>query len=204
MSVDPWTDEFGVEVVRAINIATAKIMRQWHAYVERDDLKSELYLFAWKKRTKFAEFDDPENPKESWKVLMSALERAGRRYARKMKAEKLGYSPSDEYFYQLETIADLIFAVGSNTGAPQHDDLDEVRGHAPLSERGNWEAMIIDASRALDALEPMDRGILLARFADERPSADVAEDWGITRQAVDARVARALLKMQDALGGVRP
>lgn len=200
MNRESFIDEFGEVTYDSVMIVSSGVARRFHPWVERDDITSELYLYAWKHRKSLGRMIDPEDETASIKQVSKALSRAAIKYARSAKAQRLGYSVSDEFFYDAELIADLIFAIGNEGTRPNFDELERRTG-TPLGEYGNWDAMIIDAKRALDTLDPMDRGIVLAKFADQRASSDIAKDWDITRQSIDERVQRSLIKMRNVLGG---
>lgn len=92
--------------------AVAKpIARKFKGWVERDDLKQELYLWAIGRQGQYLDQLNEENKeKREYSVSRIAyqMRRIAEKYARKEKARKVGYQTSDEVFYDTATIARLM------------------------------------------------------------------------------------------------
>lgn len=200
-----WPDEIDQPMLEAIAIATAKVHRHYRDWVDRDDLKGELYLFAWKNRKKMVGYlnrEDEVERKQGWSAALTALERAGERYARKEKAAKCGYAARDEFFYDSGLIAELLSATENDTRLAAEES--GRRGPGNPAEGLNFETMAVDVDLALGMLDPIDRDILLAYHGEGLTAAEIAENWDMTRQAVERKLDRAMTKAIAALGGASP
>jgi RNA polymerase sigma factor (sigma-70 family) len=123
-----------------------------------------------------------------------------------MKAQATGYSTRDEFFYNRVLLEDLIAAQANGLGslAGQTSDDDRVRGARDPSEGGNTQAMLADVQKALGTLDPDSYAIVMMAYGDEVPTRVIGETFGITRQAVEQRLDRAMTKVLSALGGESP
>lgn len=185
------------------------VWKRYRKYVELPDLRQELMLFSWRKRDKVAEYlvRDEENPlrkRQGEAAYMKSLSRAAERYCRKCKAQAVGYSPRDEYFYHRTLIEDLIGVIvnGQTDQAGQTDE--RTRGARDASEGGNVQAMVADVKRALGTLDSDSYALAMMAFGEQLPTRVLADTWGITRQAVEQRLERVAKKLVYELGGENP
>ena len=135
---------------------------------------------------------------------MKALSRVGERYCRRQKAAAVGYKTRDEYFYNRVLLEDLIAveAGGMSSLAGQTDD--RVRGTQDPSEGGNTQAMLADLQSALAKLDPDSFALVMMAYGDAVPTRVLAETFGVTRQAIEQRLDRAMSKLLQNLGGESP
>lgn len=211
VGVTDWPTGVNVSDVEEM-VATVgySVWRRYRKYVELADLKQELMLFSWRKREKIAEYlvrDEEESPlrkRQGEAAYMKSLSRAAERYCRKMKAQAVGYSPRDEFFYSRTLLEDLIGVMvnGMSDMAQQTDE--RTRTARDPSEGGNTQAMMADLKIALEALDNDAYAMVMMAYGDQVPTRVIAETWGITRQAVDQRLERATAKLVRALGGPNP
>lgn len=168
------------EVRRTVDHAATQVHRRYRSYVDIDDVRSVMYL-------RLVEHpEDLDNP--TW--LRRRLTDAGIDYARKEKAHKTGYDPSDEYFYSTRTLVRLLpDAFDRYSTTPRGG---EMEGRTSSGERtyNDWETQVIDVRRALDRLGYADFA-LLRQLVEQK------------REPNDAMVHTALKKLQAKLGGPR-
>lgn len=211
MEVMDWPDGVNVSDIEEMCATIGySVWKRYRKYVELPDLRQELMLFSWRKRDKVAEYlvrDEEENPirkRQGEAAYLKSLTRAAERYCRKMKAQVVGYSPRDEFFYSRTLLEDLIGVMvnGMSDMAQQVDE--RVKGSRDPSEGGNTQAMMADLKRALDTLDHDAYAMVMMAFGDQVPTRVIAETWGITRQAVEQRLERTTAKLVRALGGDNP
>ncbi len=93
------------------------IARRFKGWVERDDLKQELYLWAIGRQGQYLDQLNEENKEKrehSERRIAFQMRRIAEKYARREKARKAGYKVGDEAFYDTTLIAQLIpFVIAS-------------------------------------------------------------------------------------------
>lgn len=190
------------------------IMRRFRGWVEPDDVKQELYVWAAAKSNSFVEqLDEPNSEKRivNEKRIAWQLKRVGERYARKEKAAKAGYQTNDEAYYDTATIAQLLpFVISSvlnqsplEQGQVLVDDGTPKKPSAP-AEAGNFLAILIDIKKAYLLLEPEDRKILELRYHDAWTLQQLAQYLECAISTADRRTMNAMTRLQDNLGGDNP
>lgn len=165
-------------------------------------------MWAWRKRDKVHEYlarDPGADRRRGEAALMKALSRVAERYCRRMKAQATGYSTRDEFFYNRVLLEDLIGAQANGLSSLVGQTSEErVRGTQDPSEGGNTQAMLADVQRALGSLDPDSYAMVMMAYGDEVPTKTIAETWGVSRQAIEQRLDRAMTKVLSALGGESP
>jgi RNA polymerase sigma factor (sigma-70 family) len=199
------TEEDVHDIVAGVAVAVA---RRYRRFVEVPDVRQELLMWAWRKRDKVHEYlarEPGANRRRGEAALMKALSRVAERYCRRMKAQATGYSTRDEFFYNRVLLEDLIAAQanGLSTLVGQTSE-ERVRGTQDPSEGGNTQAMLADIQSALGVLDPDSYAMVMMAYGDEVPTRVIGETFGITRQAVEQRLDRAMARVLSALGGESP
>lgn len=205
-----WPEGMDLEALTdAVNITAGSLFRRYGRYgVDTQDISQELWIWSMKKTDKLEEWlcrETEEEQRMGYAALTKSLRRAGERYCRKEKAAVSGYKAEDEYFYDLSLIKDWLAVRQNGVGVLTNSEfVGKIKRTKVASEGWNVEATLADIDRALDCLESDQRAILLALYADQDKVEDVALDFGVSRQAIEQRAHRALLKMVDFLGGRSP
>ena len=191
----------------------SKVHLRFRTYVERDDLMQECWEWCWRRKDKVREYlerdDDVDRKRGEW-ALRTALIRLATRYARKEKAAASGYELSDEYYYSIEQIKDLLayYFAGDWSARLRVDDSDE-RYTKTLdpAEGNNVLAMMSDIDRAYAMLTDDERILLGLLFKEpthtHRGIAKMLGE-GVPHITVQRKEQRALDKMQHYLGGDSP
>lgn len=201
------------EVIDICDDVSIDLARRYRRYVERDDIRQELLTWAWRRRDKVAEYlvrpESSEDPNQRVKrqgqwILRKTLTRRGEVYCRKVKAEKCGYHPRDEFFYDRGLIEDIIKAWVNGTSLLADVVDDHVKVPRDPAEGGNILAMEADVHRALEWLDNEQAGLLFRVYGDEVPISQVARENGVSRQALEQKMDRLLRKIQNTLGGSNP
>ncbi len=209
MVVTTWPEGVSEEDVHDIVASVAfAIARRYRRFVEVPDVRQELLMWAWRKRDKVHEYlarDPGADRRRGEAALMKALSRVAERYCRRMKAQATGYSTRDEFFYNRVLLEDLIGAQANGLSSLVGQTSEErVRGTQDPSEGGNTQAMLADIQSALGVLDPDSYAMVMMAYGDEVPTRVIGETFGITRQAVEQRLDRAMTRVLSALGGESP
>lgn len=183
------------------------LARDYHGYVTAQDMAQEMWVWVLKHDRKVMEWLDREDKAErnkGAKALSKSLLRMGQIHCRREKAKVCGYLPQDEYFYSRPLVTALVEAL-VNDGKMQVNLVDDAPRKTKLDSEGNdILAMLADVSEALDVLEGNQKDLVLRICGYGDSAATVAEEEGVTRQAVENRLNRALDRMIKELGGEYP
>ena len=201
------------ETVQQITaLATNTVLLRFGRFVEAEDVRQECLLAVAAKEGKVVGWIRQENNSEvkrGERSLLKFLQKKAEVYARKQKAETLGYEIEDEYFYQAGLIEALIAVMspGDYDLAGQILDPADVGGRRKktlASEGNNIIALVSDASMAFKTLDGRDQQILMLKFGGGLSSQEIADQMGVTRQRIDQLLRRGVRKMIEALGGADP
>ena len=195
------SDETRDKLDELVAITTRALTKRYWKYLPAEEIRQAVAEFVWRKRNKLAEYLQQED-RPGWAAASLAARRAGDRYCRKVKADRLGYSPRDEFFYSKALVQEMIKY--SCTGvAPKAEQIDIKPPKSP-AEGGNLNAMLFDVEQAMALLEPDDRSVLYARYGDDVSSEVLAQERQVTRQTIDNRLDRLVTKLINTLGSASP
>lgn len=190
------------------------IARKFKGWIEKADLKQELYLWALGRQSQYLDQLNEENKeKREYSVSRIAyqMRRIAEKYARREKARKAGYHPSDEAFYDTATIAQLmphiLASVIEGTVLEQAQELindGQPRKQSTPAEGGNLLAILIDVKRSYLKLEEDDKVLLRMRYYDNNTLQEIAQFLEVAVSTADRRCTSALRRLQDLLGGDTP
>jgi RNA polymerase sigma factor (sigma-70 family) len=190
------------------------IARRFKGWVEKADLKQELYLWALGRQTQYLDQLNEENKEKrehNERRIAFQMRRIAEKYARKEKARKAGYHPSDEAFYDTATIAQLmphiLASVIEGTVLEQAQELindGQPRKQSTPAEGGNLLAILIDVKKSYLKLEEDDRVLLRMRYYDNNTLQEIAQFLEVAVSTADRRCTSALRRLQDLLGGDTP
>jgi len=190
------------------------IARRFKGWVERDDIKQELYLWALGRQSQYLDQLNEENKeKREYSVSRIAyqMRRIAEKYARREKARKAGYHTTDEAFYDTATIARLmpsiLQSVIEGTILEQAQDLindGQPRKQPAPAEGGNLLAILIDVKKSYLKLEEEDKTILRMRYYDNNTLQEISQYLECAVSTADRRCTSALRRLQDLLGGDTP
>lgn len=201
------SDEVMQEAGSIIAGCAHSLARDFHGYVTAQDMSQEMWVWVLKHDHKVNEWLDREDKTERNKgarALSKSLLRMGQIHCRREKAKVCGYLPQDEYFYSRTLVAALVEAM-VNDGKMQVNLIDDSPRKAKLDSEGNdILALLADVSRALKVLDGQQKDLVLRVCGYGDSTATIAEEDGVTRQAVDNRLNRALDRMIKELGGEYP
>lgn len=183
--------------------AVQSSMRKYHKYVEREDVRQELILWALQHP---GTVRDWLNEGED-QALVRALGNEAHRYGQHEKAAKLGYEYGDLFFWQRAAIEDALPALWDDEGRiypTPFDDSNTTHGRRDPSEGGNWQASLADIGRAFHSLAIDQQVLLILYYRDGLTQQDIADDYGVSHQTISKRIQKAVKKMHHNLGGSKP
>jgi RNA polymerase sigma factor (sigma-70 family) len=197
-----------------VSAVAGSIARRFKGWVERDDLKQELYLWFIGRQDQYTDQLNEENKEKrehNERRLAYQMRRIAEKYARREKARKAGYHITDEVFYDTATIARLmpsiLQSVIEGTVLEQAQDLindGQPRKQPAPSEGGNLLAILIDVKKSYLKLEEEDKTILRMRYYDNNTLQEIAQYLEVAVSTADRRCTSALRRLQDKLGGDTP
>lgn len=199
-----WPEDLAEDIEDLVRITSSSVTKRYWKYVPAGDIRQAVEEHAWRNREKICKYLRDENRKAGWAAASKALHRAGERYARKAKADRLGYNPRDEFFYDKILISEVIrYAVSGVVPAPD-EETEYIRAPRDPAEGGNLNAMLADVTGAMSLLDVEDANLLVGRYGEDQTPEELARDRGVSRQAVESRLDRVLLKVINSLGGPSP
>lgn len=176
---------------------------QFPSYVNRDDVESALYVWAYERRNTVSKIMEDA---ESWEArLYHMITTVAKDYALKEDAAVHGYSEDDTFLYtttQLKSLLEQVwdyedwqtFGVFGEAGMPHSKGL--------VNRTGDRLAMLADVSSALDKIEEPHYNILVWVYKQHKTHQQIADEseWG--RSSIGGRVSGALKALQKELGRV--
>lgn len=199
----------GYDLEPVIQGAAYRISRKFPGTVELDDLRQEIRVWVLAHIGKIARLveekleDDPKSVDQKLTLWFCGV---AEKYARRQRAQALGFDPSDEYFYDLAMLERLLpYALADDLPDGLERQVQEgPRGLSDPAEAGNLMALILDVRRALGILSGGQRRVLEAMFLDGSTEQLVGDEWRTSRSSVHKIKRRALRRLRLELGGRRP
>lgn len=201
------TDEQRIELHPAVAGASHQLARRYSAFTTAADIAQDMWVWLLEhpRQWRFAfDTDDPKDHKRALHHVEKNLLRFGERKCREEKARVTGYRHTDEFFYTEGLITSVMEAQHNDVSSLGEPTGEKIRRTRTLSEGGEVDAMKADVALALSHLDKDDKYLMMSLHAEKRPVKEMAEELGITRQAVEAREKRLMEKMILALGGDNP
>ena len=177
-----------------------KVGMAWSA-VEIEDLQSHLCLWMLEHYAQVERFRKEEG---GGGKLYVSLKREASRYAVKEQEARNGGPLTDNESYSLrEVITALPYIFDSSiwpqTTLAQNPQSGAVIHSGSSSDAGLVVALLTDVSRAYRSLPVEQREVLALRFRDDMTFYDIGLYYGISLQAADKRVQRAIKALHVAL-----
>jgi DNA-directed RNA polymerase specialized sigma24 family protein len=196
-------------------IAVSKVItRKFKGWVDKDDVRQELYLWALSRQSQYFDQLNEENKERrehNERRVAFQMQRVAERYARKEKARKAGYQTTDEAFYDTATIAQLmphiLASVIEGTVLEQAQEIindGQPRKQSTPAEGGNLLAILIDIKRSYLKLDKDDQALLRMRYYDNITLQEISQFLECAVSTADRRCTSALRRLQDKLGGDTP
>ena len=194
-----WETIYGV--ARQVTTRTNRIHR---GLVSTDDMYQHLSLWALEHWHKVEQWQAEESLK--YKLRKTFFNEA-QKYVAKERSRHARVPVTDSFYYTLEVLHELLRDVWSHEGWTDTPDManEFVTHSSKPSEGGNRLALLSDVQAGLDRLNDTDRDLLRMRYSNGGMEfGALAESLGASEEAVRKRVKRALVRLQDRLGGEAP
>lgn len=208
VKVDSWDEDTVDRVSKVIKSTSSRIARKFRGYTTFQDTQQDAVEWCLKNKKVIDDRindHDEQHRRAGERYVGKSLLRHLEREARKIKAAKVGYRTSDEFFYSDVMILELLKARGVGAREATEELPSEVRRKRQGHPSGmDYEVMIADIDRALARLEPTDRALVLALYQDDTPVGRVMDQFELSRYEVESRSSRALFQMVEQLGGPSP
>ena len=194
-----WETIYGV--ARQVTTRTNRIHR---GLVSTDDMYQHLSLWALEHWHKVEQWQAEESLK--YKLRKTFFNEA-QKYVARERSRHSRVPIADSFYYTLEVLHELLRDVWAHEGWTDTPDManEFVTHSAKPSEGGNRLALLSDVRAGLDKLNEQDRDLLRLRYANGGMEfGALAETLSASEEAVRKRVKRALVRLQDRLGGEAP
>jgi RNA polymerase sigma factor (sigma-70 family) len=185
-------------------MSATRSKRMHRNLVSVDDVYQHLSLWALEHWHKIEEWSQDDS-------LSFKLRKTFNNEAQKMIAKERAFksrSPmSDTFYYTAEVLHELLTDVWSYEGWESSGDMaaDYVKSTSKPREGNNRLALLSDVKQSLSRLNVADQELLRNRYADGGMEFDaLAELYDASDEAIRKRVKRAIIKLQDRLGGEPP
>lgn len=195
-----------IDVQAVVSLCATQVRRKFSGYVDREDLVSEAQLWILEHPRTMNEYLEDEDIKRAHYRLTRDVTITMEVFARKEKAQKLGYDPEDEQYYSSVLVAALLPAVVLGQLEPPPVESDGSQATTDPAEGGSWMAARADVARAWEqaALSEQDRLILQAYYVEGYDQGTIGQFHGLARQTVGERLKKGMRKIVRELGGERP
>ena len=194
-----WNDIY--KAARVSSARTAKIGRH---LISQSDAFQHSVVWALEHWHKILEWDAEESlPFKLRKTFINE----GQKLVAKERASRSNIKTSDSFYYTTTIIHELLRDIWHYEGWLDTPDLSTefVSKSTKPSEGNNRLATLSDLSAAIVSLNEADRNLLRLRYEDGGMEfEELAAHYNISEDAVRKRVKRAIVKLQDKLGGETP
>jgi len=176
--------------------------------VEKEDIQQELWVWFAEHPVKLETWNNEhEEQKDVDKLVARSLRNAALDYCLKEKAIKLGYDPSDNFFYDKQFIKIMIPAVLSGDWSKMANTLSsDRRAKKDLSELNDLMAFSADIKKAFEKLSLEEQVYVELYYGEDLTGSELVEATksNTTDKAAIMKANRALNKMVRSLGGTKP
>ena len=197
-------DEIPDGIMPVIDGVASDMGRKYHRFgADREDMSQTCLLWIFDHPSKVIEYLD--NEKYGIKQLARALRNECHDAGEQIKAQYLGYSLDDLYYYkknEAKSLLDSMFDEEAWTEPPISEG--GPTGRRDPATGGGWIAALADVSRGYAQLSNADKALLEGFHRDGWTNIMMAEYHDCTTQTMSARHDSAIKRLVDILGGPRP
>jgi RNA polymerase sigma factor (sigma-70 family) len=191
-------------IYKVARLSAMRVARIQRNLVPADDLYQHNIVWALEHWHKIIEWEEQESL--SFK-LRKTFTNEGQKLCSKERAQRSRSSTTDSFYYTAELLHQLLRDVWHYAGWLDTPDMTSefVQSTSKPSEGNNRLAMFSDLAQGIASLSKADRLLLRQRYADGGIEFDaLAEMYEVSEDAIRKRVKRAIIKLQDRLGGEAP
>jgi hypothetical protein len=194
------TIEQEYEAFRRVTPSILKVVRNYHQYVEADDVRNEVWAWWFDKGRRYVR---RYIHAEEWGKLAKAVYSQAVNYAEKEKSARSGYRPEDNIVYSKQQVKDLLpLAIDIEAMAactPVAQEGPHAKGN--LAEGGNLLASVVDVRRGIEQLAYADRDFLKAADQFEYDWELLGQNYSIQGDSADQRFDRIAGRITKFLSG---
>jgi RNA polymerase sigma factor (sigma-70 family) len=182
------------------------VRRRFRSYVDSDDLISEGWMWVYEHPKAVEDYQMDSNRRRAIYRMRRDISIHVEKFARKEKAQRLGYDPSDEQFYNAAIISVFLPQVVAGDYEMGRTGSEVGQTNADPAESGTWMAARADVSRAWGAANftDLERSTMLRFYVEGYSAIEIGQQDGVERQSVDERLKKGVAKMTRHLGGTKP
>ncbi len=199
--------------------AARNVARRFRGYYTVEDGVQDALEFclthnrSTKKKEKHGTIEEIlDNGQGGRRYLFTAMRRHCERQARRNKAEELGTTISDEYFYDFAKVTDLLpycfnaedWSAPPNYSPQDEDEPVEIRAKSDPAEGGNWTASILDVRRGVDQLDKQRRRLIYRYYYSGWSFEHIGHSEDMSLGWARKEIGRAVAQIVDSLGGDSP
>lgn len=172
--------------------------------VEIADLRQTLYQWFAEHPNKLDEWE-AIGDKDAKNLLYRSLRNQALDYCQRWKAKSIGYDVTDNFYYDIDLVANLLPSVLRGEFNRSHKtDLGLPHGTQAPNEGGNGVVMMIEIDYGFWKLPKDERNLLILRYGDAMELVDMANALGTTEDAMRMKINRILKKLVRNIGGFKP
>jgi RNA polymerase sigma factor (sigma-70 family) len=192
------------DIYKAARLSSARTARIGRHLISQADAFQHSIVWALEHWHKITEWDAQESL--SFK-LRKTFNNEGQKLVAKERASRSNTRTSDNFYYTTEVLHQLLRDVWNYEGWLDTPDMSSefVSKSSKPNEGNNRLAMFSDLSTAIGSLNKADQELLRQKYQDGGMEFDeLALAYSVSEEAIRKRVKRAIVKLQDRLGGEAP
>lgn len=178
---------------------------------DSEDLQQEALMWAVTHPGKLKTYLEDEDKRRGERMLTASMRNAAKKYAREERAAHFGYDLEDDAFYSKRMLKGdgnrpgLLHFVFDQANWPKPPPSDGAgRGKGDPAEGNGWLTMMVDVHKAIESLAADDRTVITEHFLFGLSYEQLGQRMGCAKATVAKRIDRAVGRIQDYLGGVKP
>lgn len=167
-----------------------------------DDVSAEIHIWCLENQ----QVVDALLEHQKMGLLYHRLSSVGRRWCAKERAQALGYDPNDIIQYNIRAIRELLPDVFNyEDWQPSGREYDGMPRAKPMANAGmDRVAMLIDIKTAMMRLPEDQYNVVVWVYKYGYTADQLAAELGVTLEAAQKRIQRAVKRIQSLLTEVRP
>lgn len=192
------------DIYKAARVSSARTARIGRHLISQSDAFQHSVVWALEHWHKITEWDADGSLVFK---LRKTFSNEGQKLIVKERSVRSNTKPSDSFYYTAEIIHQLLRDIWNYEGWLDSPDLalEFVSKSSKPSEGNNRLAMLSDLAAAIGGLNKADIELLRLRYQHGGMEFDeLATHYSVSEDAIRKRVKRAVIKVQDRLGGEPP
>lgn len=183
-----------------INQAAVPIARAYSAWVTKEDVTQQLWVWASKNTDRISEYlARPDGER----IIRSILNQEGRNYANRERAVSTGYEFEDVAWYTETAIKRVLPDVFDYIDWQSFEMKSDGPSNRPAAWSGDKLATLIDIKKAVESLPADRQEILRLSFSEGFTRDHIAELKGMKSDTVSKQITRAVKSMSKFLNNPR-